>query len=64
MGIAYRFGTYLPGRRNRSGAEVNVGIYAFDVAWLRRRLLGDTAMDAWLASPPEVAAGTAAVAQK
>ena len=35
-----------------------------DVAWLRRRLLGDTAMDPWLASPPEVGAGTAAVAQK
>ena len=28
MGFAYRFGTYLPGRRNRSGVEVNVGISA------------------------------------
>jgi len=35
-----------------------------DVAWFRRRLLDDTAMDAWLATPPEVAAGTATVAQK
>ncbi len=24
-----------------------------DVAWLRKQLLGDTAMDPWLASPPE-----------
>ncbi len=26
-----------------------------DVAWLRRHLLGDTAMDPWLTSPPEAA---------
>lgn len=26
MGIAYRFGTYLPGRRNRSAVELNAGI--------------------------------------
>lgn len=26
MGIAYRFGTYLPGRRNRSAIELNAGI--------------------------------------
>ena len=35
-----------------------------DVAWLRRRLLGDTAMDAWLAMPPEIAAGVATVERK
>ena len=29
-----------------------------DVAWLRRRLLADTAMDTWLASPPEAASLT------
>jgi hypothetical protein len=28
-----------------------------DVAWLRRQLLGDTAMDVWLDQPPELAAG-------
>lgn len=26
MGIAYRFGTYLPGRRNRSAVELNAGV--------------------------------------
>lgn len=26
VGLAYRFGTYLPGRRNRSALEVNLGI--------------------------------------
>lgn len=26
MGIAYRFGTYLPGRRHRSAVELNVGV--------------------------------------
>ncbi len=35
-----------------------------DVAWLRRQFDGDTAMDAWLDHPPEVAAGTATVARK
>ncbi|HVH45887.1 MAG TPA: hypothetical protein VM925_26215 [Labilithrix sp.] len=28
MGLAYRFGTYLPGRRNRSGVELNAGFSA------------------------------------
>lgn len=35
-----------------------------DVAWLRRQLLGDTAMDAWLTSPPEVGSGAATVQRK
>lgn len=35
-----------------------------DVAWLRRQLLGDTAMDAWLDAPPELAAGTIAIARR
>lgn len=35
-----------------------------DVAWLRKQLLGDAAMTSWLASPPEVAAGTASVTLK
>lgn len=26
LGIAYRFGTYLPGRRNRSAVELNAGV--------------------------------------
>lgn len=26
MGIGYRFGTYLPGRRNRSAIELNIGV--------------------------------------
>ncbi len=34
------------------------------VAWLRRRLLDDTAMDPWLTAPPEIAAGTATVVTK
>lgn len=29
-----------------------------DVAWLRRHLFDDTAMEPWLANPPELAAGT------
>jgi predicted dienelactone hydrolase len=29
-----------------------------DVAWLRRRLLGDGAMERWLANPPELADGS------
>jgi hypothetical protein len=28
MGLAYRFGTYLPGRRNRSAVELNLGVLA------------------------------------
>jgi predicted dienelactone hydrolase len=35
-----------------------------DVAWLRRQLFGDTAMEPWLSSPPELAAGSAAVTRK
>ena len=35
-----------------------------DVAWLRRYLLADTAMDAWLDAPPEAATGDVAVARK
>jgi len=35
-----------------------------DVAWLRRQLLGDTAMEPWLSSPPEVQAATATVQRK
>ncbi|MBA3502547.1 MAG: dienelactone hydrolase family protein [Deltaproteobacteria bacterium] len=35
-----------------------------DVAWLRRHLLGDTAMESWLTSPPEVAGGSAQVVRK
>lgn len=33
-----------------------------DVAWLRRQLLDDTAMDVWLASPPEAASGEITIA--
>jgi predicted dienelactone hydrolase len=32
-----------------------------DVAWLRRHVLGDTAMDTWLTNPPELAAGHVAI---
>ena len=32
-----------------------------DVAWLRRHLLADTAMDVWLSAPPELAAGAVAL---
>ncbi len=35
-----------------------------DVAWLRRVLFADAAMDAWLTTPPEVGAGTATVTRK
>lgn len=35
-----------------------------DVAWLRRQLLGDMAMEPWLSAPPEVAAQTATVQRK
>lgn len=35
-----------------------------DVAWLRRQLFADTTMDIWLDAPPELAAGTAAVARR
>src|SRR6185369_13397400 len=32
-----------------------------DVAWLRRQLLADTAMDAWLSNPPELATNTVSI---
>ncbi len=32
-----------------------------NVAWLRRHLLADTAMDTWLSTPPELAAGHVAI---
>ncbi len=35
-----------------------------DVAWLRRHLFADTAMDGWLQTPPELAAGSASVVHK
>ena len=35
-----------------------------DVAWLRRYLLGDLAMDAWLDVPPELAAGLVSIARR
>ena len=35
-----------------------------DVAWLRRQLLGDMAMEPWLSAPPEVAAQTATIQRK
>ena len=35
-----------------------------DVAWLRRQLFADTAMDTWLDTPPEVAAATATVQRR
>lgn len=35
-----------------------------DVAWLRRRLLDDAAMDTWLANPPEAASGAIAIVQR
>ncbi len=35
-----------------------------DVAWLRRTLLGDLTMDAWLDAPPELAAGNVAIARR
>ncbi|MBP9203857.1 MAG: alpha/beta hydrolase [Kofleriaceae bacterium] len=35
-----------------------------DVAWLRRHLLADMAMEPWLTSPPEVGAGQAMVLRK
>lgn len=35
-----------------------------DVAWLRRQLFADTAMDPWLTSPPEVVAQTATVQRR
>ncbi len=35
-----------------------------DVAWLRRQLLADTAMDVWLDTPPELAANTVTVERR
>lgn len=35
-----------------------------DVAWLRRHLFGDAAMDAWIASPPELATGAVQIQQR
>jgi dienelactone hydrolase len=35
-----------------------------DVAWLRRQLLGDTAMDAWLNTPPEATSGAVTIQHK
>ena len=35
-----------------------------DVAWLRCQLLADTAMDAWLDAPPELAAGAATIQRR
>jgi len=35
-----------------------------DVAWLRRQLLADTAMDAWLDAPPEQAAGAVTIQRR
>ena len=35
-----------------------------DVAWLRRHLLGDMAMEMWLTSPPEIGSGAATVQRK
>jgi len=35
-----------------------------DVAWLRRRLLGDVTMDGWLTAPPEAASGAVTIQHK
>ena len=35
-----------------------------DVAWLRRYLLGDLAMDTWLDAPPELAAGAVTISRR
>ena len=35
-----------------------------NVAWLRRRLFDDAAMDAWLTTPPELASGSIAIAHR
>lgn len=35
-----------------------------DVAWLRRRLLGDVAMDGWLTAPPEAGSGGVTIQHK
>ena len=47
-------GTASPDRARTITRRVNV-------AWLRRQLLGDTSMDTWLDTPPEVTAGNATV---
>ena len=35
-----------------------------DVAWLRRHMLDDAAMEPWLANPPELAGGSVAIARR
>ncbi len=35
-----------------------------DVAWFRRHLFADTAMDRWLANPPELATGAVSIQQR
>lgn len=50
-------GTAPPERAHTATRRLNV-------AWLRSQLFGDTAMQPWLAAPPEVAAGIATVEHK
>jgi predicted dienelactone hydrolase len=50
-------GTAAPDRAHTATRRLNV-------AWLRAQLLGDTAMQPWLASPPEVNAGIATIERK
>jgi hypothetical protein len=50
-------GTASPDRANTATRRINV-------AWLRAQLLDDTAMQPWLAAPPEVGAGIATIERK
>lgn len=47
-----------------SSSSVHAVTRRLDVAWLRRQLLGDTAMDMWLDHPPELAAGTVSISRR
>jgi hypothetical protein len=44
--------------------RARTGTRRLDVAWLRRQLFADTAMDVWLDAPPEIAAGAATVSRR
>jgi len=45
-------------------ASVHTITKRFDVAWLRRQLFSDTAMDTWLDHPPELTSGAVAISRR
>ena len=47
-----------------SAASVHTITRRLDVAWLRRQLLGDTSMDAWIDHPPELATGAISIQRR